>query len=200
MIDLIVCLLLLLGISACVAEVYFVVAYMHSRFGEFPPFFPSFGKMKKVCLEEAEQILRQSQKTLTIVDLGCGSGSLLIPLAKKFPQHRFIGYDWDVVPYAIASFRARHIVNVELFCADFTQADLSEADIVLIFGGKKLFAQWGKKFVESLKNDAVIVSEAFPITQLVPEKEILATSYGMALKVYTYRIAKKTLAKSKENL
>ena len=97
MIDLVVCLLLLLGISACVAEVYFVVAYTHSDFGEYPPFFPSFGRMKKVCLSEARKILAESKKVLKIIDLGCGSGSLIIPLAKEFPQHEFYGYDWDVV-------------------------------------------------------------------------------------------------------
>lgn len=195
MIDLIVCLLLLLGISACVAEVYFVVAYTHSGFGEYPPFFPSFGRMKKVCLQEARKILSQSEKPLKVVDLGCGSGSLIIPLAKEFPQHEFYGYDWDVVPYSIASFRARHIKNVQLFCEDFTTAEYGDADVVLIFGGKKLFANWGQKFATGLKNGARVISEAFPILQLAAEKEIETPSYGMPLKVYTYRINKKRLAK-----
>lgn len=195
MIDLIVCLLLLLGISACVAEVYFVAAYARSGFGEYPPFFPSFGRMKKTCLNEAREILRRADKPSVVADLGCGSGSLLIPLAKEFPQHEFVGYDWDVVPYAIAALRARHLPNVRLYCADFTKADFKEADLVLIFGGKKLFAEWGRQFVRGLKNGAAVISEAFPITQLEAEKEIAAPSYGMPLKVYTYRIDKKTLAK-----
>ncbi len=200
MMDAIVCLLLLLGISACVAEVYFVAAYARSGFGEYPPFFPSFGRMKKTCLNEARKILRQAEKPLKVTDLGCGSGSLLIPLAKEFPQHEFIGYDWDVVPYAFASLRARHLSNVRLYCADFTKADLKTADLVLIFGGKKLFAEWGERFVLGLKNGAAVISEAFPIMQLEAEKEIATPSYGMPLKVYTYRIDKKTLAKRKEKL
>lgn len=195
MIDLVVCLLLLLGISACIAEVYFVAAYAHSGFGEYPPFFPSFGRMKKICLREAREILAQSEKPLKVVDLGCGSGSLIIPLAKEFPQHEFCGYDWDVVPFSIASFRARHIKNVQLFCEDFTKAGYGDADVVLIFGGKKLFANWGERFAAELKNGTRVISEAFPIPQLVAEKEIEAPSYGMPLKVYTYRICKKSLAK-----
>lgn len=195
MIDLVVCLLLLLGISACIAEVYFVAAYAHSGFGEYPPFFPSFGRMKKICLREAREILAQSEKPLKVVDLGCGSGSLIIPLAKEFPQHEFCGYDWDVVPFSIASFRARHVKNVQLFCEDFTKAGYGDADVVLIFGGKKLFANWGERFAAELKNGTRVISEAFPIPQLAAEKEIEAPSYGMPLKVYTYRICKKSLAK-----
>ncbi len=195
MIDLVVCLLLLLGISACVAEVYFVVAYTHSDFGEYPPFFPSFGRMKKVCLSEARKILAESKKVLKIIDLGCGSGSLIIPLAKEFPQHEFYGYDWDVVPFSIASFRARRIKNVQLFCTDYTKIKYDNADVILIFGGKKLFANWGDKLVNGLKDGAIVISEAFAIPQLIPEQEIDTPSYGMPLKVYTYRINKKRLAK-----
>ena len=195
MFDLIVCLLLLVGISACVAEFYFVAAYVHSGFGKYPPFFPSFGKMKKVCLLEAEKYLRAAEGRLKIADLGCGSGSLLIPLAKKFPNHEFYGYDWDVVPFAIASFRARYLKNIRLFCKDFTKTDFVKADLILIFGGKKLFAEWGENFIASLRPGTQIISEVFPLPQLKPLAEIETPSYGMPLKVYIYQTTKKRLAK-----
>ncbi len=196
MIDVIICLLLLIGIGACVAEVYFVLAYVKSGFGEYPPFFPSFGKMKKVCLNEAKEILRAAEKPLKVIDLGCGSGSLIIPLAKEFPNHEFYGYDWDVVPYSIASFWARRIPNVQLFCEDFTKVDLREADLVLVFGGAKLFANWGDVFVKQLRQGAIVLAEVFEVKQLTPSKVLEAKSYGMDLKVYRYEIDKKTLAKN----
>ena len=82
---------------------------------------------------------------------------MIIPLAKEFPQHEFYGYDWDVVPFSIASFRARRIKNVQLFCTDYTKIKYDNADVILIFGGKKLFANWGDKLVNGLKDGAILI-------------------------------------------
>ena len=187
-INLIMLVLILLGITACVAEIYFVVAYARSGFGKYPPFFPSFGKMKKVCLAEAREVLAKADKPLKVIDLGCGSGSLIIPLAKEFPSHEFYGYDWDVVPFAIASFWARRIPNVQLFCADFTKVSLKEADVILIYGGERLFDHWGKDFVKQLRKGTVVLAEVFEIKQLQPDKVLDAKSMLMDLQVYRYDI------------
>jgi ubiquinone/menaquinone biosynthesis C-methylase UbiE len=50
---------------------------------------PPFKLIRKAITSKIEELNPQG----TIVDVGCGSGNLLIKLAKKFPKHEIIGVD-----------------------------------------------------------------------------------------------------------
>jgi len=62
--------------------------------------------------------------TAGILDLGCGQGRLLIPLAEKFPYARMTGIDFS--PSAIESARryaeARELRNIEFRCTPIPEA------------------------------------------------------------------------------
>ena len=66
------------------------------EYRECPPYVPSFGQEKKFITQRVGEILANTTETKTILDPGCGTGTLLISLAKKFPQHNFIGIEWDI--------------------------------------------------------------------------------------------------------
>ncbi len=182
--------LLLFGcvlVVACIGfELYFLYALFISKNCKYPPAFPSFGNMKKIALNEAEKILQNSNTPLKVVDLGSGTGGLLIPLARKFPQHQFIGYDWDFFVCQILKFRARHLSNLKVIRGDFLKADLSQYDLLLCFLDTQAAEDLSLKVQQEIKENARIISSAFELKGLNPTQIYDAKSYGMPLKVYVY--------------
>eukprot|EP00924_Labyrinthula_sp_SR-Ha-C_P011993 snap_masked-scaffold_26-processed-gene-1.13-mRNA-1 protein AED:1.00 eAED:1.00 QI:0/-1/0/0/-1/1/1/0/386 len=77
-----------------------------------------------------------SEGGLRVLDVGCGSGSALIQMAKSFPKNTFVGYDISID--AIQSARKNQEKYAEASAADIfftnSQEDLTEKfDFVLVF-------------------------------------------------------------------
>lgn len=166
--------------------IYFFYAVFLSKNFQYPPAFPSFGNMRKQALLEAETFLSSADKSLKVIDLGCGIGGLLVPLAKKFPNHQFVGYDWDFFAAKIAQWRCRKLKNVSIVHANFLQADLSSYDLILGFLGVKASQDLSLILQKKFKPKAKLISLAFEVPGLKCDKVIDATSYDMPLKVYVY--------------
>lgn len=183
--------LLLLGcilVVLCIAfELYFLYALFISKNCKYPPAFPSFGKMKKIALSEAETFLEQANRPLKIIDLGSGTGGLLLPLAKKFPQHQFMGCDWDFCVCQILKWRARKLPNLTVVRDNFMNVNLSQYDLLLCFLDTKAAEELSLKVAQEIKQDAMIISSAFELKDLTPQQIFDAKSYGMPLKVYIYK-------------
>ena len=186
--DILVLLFGCLLILACIGfELYFLYALLISKNCKYPPAFPSFGKMKKIALSEAETFLKQVDRPLKIIDLGSGTGGLLLPLAKKFPEHQFVGYDWDFVVCQILKWRSRKLANLSVVRANFLNTDLSQYDLLLCFLDTKAAEELSLKMAKEVKKDALIISSAFKLNDLSPQKIFDAKSFGMPLKVYIYQ-------------
>ena len=77
----------LLGwIYVVIFKVLFVKNYK-----DYPPYFPTFGRAKKIISDCVGNQLEKSQKQLSVVDPGCGTALILSKLAKKSPQNLFVG-------------------------------------------------------------------------------------------------------------
>ena len=184
---LILSLALLIGISACIIEAYFIITYVRSGFVKYPPFILSFGRAKNIVIKEAEKFLNQQKDPIKVVDLGCGSGSLLLPLAKKFPQHHFIGYDWDKIPYLIAKYRTKKIKNISIYNCDFMKQNYTEAKLLLCYTGPSLKEELGQKLHNEIPSGTLIISEAFELSH-IPLKEIIsAPTLKMPIKIFLYQ-------------
>lgn len=183
--------LLLFGcvlVVVCIGfELYFLYAIFISKNCKYPPAFPSFGNMKKIALAEAEKFLSSSKHPLKVVDLGCGVGGLLLPLAKKFPEHQFVGYDWDFFVCQILKWRSRKLSNLQVVRDNFMHADLKKYDLLLCFLDTKAAEDLSLKMKQEIKDDALIVSSAFELKGMTPTEVFDAKSYGMPLKVYLYK-------------
>lgn len=68
-----------------------------------------------------------------IYDLGSGWGSLLISLARAFPQAQVRGFEMSPLPYLVSRWRTRRLKNVRIDRRDFFQCQLDDADAVACY-------------------------------------------------------------------
>ena len=67
-------------------------------------------------------VLDRLEKGIDVLDAGCGRGSALIAMAKRFPKSRFAGYDLcaDAIEHARQTARAEGLGNVTFEVRDLT--------------------------------------------------------------------------------
>ena len=170
-----------------IINVWLVARFIKSR-GHNPPFIPSFGKLKTEILSRASDFLAQHPEAIT-TDLGCGSGTLLIPLAKKFPNHQFVGYEWDIVPYVLATYKTKKLPNVTILRRDFFEEDLSRYSLVLCYLGTTIEDKMGKKLNTELSKDSLVIAEISKLSVLKLKEEISVSHGPVKTKIYLYNPA-----------
>lgn len=147
----------------------------------------SYGKIKEDILEEARKVLRKADRPLKVTDLGCGSGALLLPLAKEFPEHQFTGYEWDVVPLTMGKIKAAGLKNITFVKGDYMKQSYADMDLILCYVLKVTGEPLGKKLAQEIKKDCIVISEMFPLGHLHEIKQIESSIYGVPEKIYVYQ-------------
>jgi len=173
--------------------------YIRCRCGNYGPFVSSYGKLKEDMLEESRQFLKKSKKKMKIIDLGCGSGALLLPLAKEFPEHEFIGLEWDIVPLTMGKVKAKMagLTNIRFVKGDYMKESHADMDLILCYVHKVTGEPLGKKLAKEIKETAVVISEMFPLYHLEEVKQVQSSLLGIPEKYFVYKkpaVAKKTKA------
>ena len=163
--------------------------YTDKHFRECPPCVPSLGKEKKIMIDSVSQMLNQSKKSMVVVDPGCGCGGLIKTLARRFPQHQFIGIEWGGIVSKIAKIKTNKLTNVKILRQDFFEYDFGKCDIIVCFLMDSLMEKFGEKIInDHQKKPQIIISNSFKIPNLTLVKEI-NTGNGLFFKnVYIYRI------------
>lgn len=192
---------LLLFFGAAIFVLYqFYSYFIRCRCGNYGPFVSSYGKLKEDILDEARAYLKKSKKKMKIIDLGCGSGALLLPLAKEFPEHEFIGLEWDIVPLTMGKVKAkmRGLANIRFVKGDYMKESHADMDLILCYVHKVTGEPLGKKLAKEIKESAVVISEMFPLYHLEEVKQVQSSLLGIPEKYFVYRKpAKKKETKKK---
>ena len=178
---------LIIGFMAIVYLLYQVYSYIRCGCGRYGPFVSSYGKIKEDILEEARKVLRKADRPLKVTDLGCGSGALLLPLAKEFPEHQFTGYEWDVVPLTMGKIKAAGLKNITFVKGDYMKQSYADMDLILCYVLKVTGEPLGKKLAQEIKKDCIVISEMFPLGHLHEIKQIESSIYGVPEKIYVYQ-------------
>lgn len=139
----------------------------------FAPWFPT---RKQDVLRALE--LAQLKNGQTIYDLGCGTGTVLIQAVKNYSV-KAIGFERAWPLYLICLIRKKlggFEDNLKFKMGDFFKQDISQADIVYIFGMPSAIANKLKpKMERELKSGTKIISYVFPVEGWRPEKIDLKT-------------------------
>ncbi len=194
---------LVIGFFAIVYLLYQTYSYIRCGCGKYGPFVSSYGKIKQDILAEARLILQKSSKSLKVTDLGCGSGALLLPLAREFPQHEFIGYEWDIVPLTMGKIKAAGLPNIKFIKGDYMKQNYATMDLILCYVLKVTGEPLGKKLAQEIKPNCTVISEMFPLEHLEEVKQIASSIYGVPEKIFIYkkpRLGKKLPSATKKKV
>ncbi|MBR6355497.1 MAG: hypothetical protein IKR92_01465 [Alphaproteobacteria bacterium] len=155
-------------ICAGVVFTYFLFA---SRFMRSSPPVPTVGGVKEGMLSGTEEYIKNLPHA-TVVDLGSGWGSLLLPLAKKYPQHTFIGYERVWLPYIISRWRTRKLPNIKLYRQDFFTADFADVDAILCFQLASIMQKLLPYLQKHINKTVRIYVNRYPFKDLEPLEKV----------------------------
>ena len=175
----VLCVVCPLVLLVSIVFIYLTVGagFMHSS-----PSVPSHGKVKNAIIEEAAAMLKDTSGK-TVMDLGSGWGTLLLPLAKKFPEHKFIGIERGFLPFHVSVWRARKLDNLSFLRQDFFRTDISKTDVVFVFLLTSTMAKLTSKIKSEMKSGSVVIANRFPMKDEIPDKEV-----SLGSKYYTYYV------------
>ncbi|MDR1694430.1 MAG: methyltransferase domain-containing protein [Lactobacillaceae bacterium] len=176
-----------LGILA-VFGIFMLYYVISSGFLVYPPIVISTGKAYEKIVEYITKHLTGDSK-LNIVDAGCGIGTLIVPLAKKSPNHNFIGIEWAVLPYLIAKFRARNIPNLTIIKKNMFKYSFSDMDVVICFLIPHIMQRFSDKCNKELKDGSYVLSNRFKMKNMdLIEEFDFKNNFSY---LYVYKINKK---------
>lgn len=130
--------------------------------------------------------LLPQDKSIHLVDLGCGTGELLRRLAMSRPDCRFTGIENAPLPWLIARFRNRHLHNVKVVRDDLWSAHLGQFDIVYAFLSPVPMPKLGRKASLEMHRDALLIANSFEIPGLHADRIVDDEPRARALYLYTF--------------
>ncbi len=181
--------LLLSTLFVFILGVWGTFVLLTSRGFSTAPTVASSQMVQDALLSDIKAKLARTKKTQTIMDLGSGYGTLLIPLARQFPNHRFIGYEWGFIAYFISRIRCARFKNITLYRRDFFTADISKANIIILILIPFLMKRMEQKCVAEASAQTTVYSNRFAFPTVKPTRKI--TLKDAVNHIYVYDMGRK---------
>lgn len=123
-----------------------------------------------------------------IYELGSGWGTLLFPLARRFPHSEVVGFETSPLPFCFSSLwmLKERVSNVKVFRKDFFFEDLSKASLVVCYLYPGAMLKLKGKFEKELKPGALVVCNTFAVPGWIPERVIEVPDLYHT-KIYLYK-------------
>jgi len=135
---------------------------------------------------EALAPLLPPDRPFRFLDVGSGTGRVVVALARAFPQGEFTGVEQAILPHLIARWRGRGLPNLHLRRADAFALSWAGYDVLYAFlSPVPMPALWHKACTE-LSPGALVCSNEFPIPGLVPEAHVVPQ--GTTRPLWLYRV------------
>lgn len=119
-----------------------------------------------------------------LYDLGCGDGRFIRLASRKY-QAKAIGIELNPLIYLYAKIKSIGYAQEQIFCRDFMEFDLSDANVIVCYLLPKTMHKLEKKLNLELQKGAKIVSHGFRFKNWEPIKifEPIGKDYG---KIYLF--------------
>lgn len=100
-----------------------------------------------------------------VYELGAGWGTLLLPLAQRYPHTSIIGFETSTIPFYVTYLRMalKTLPNLKLYRRDFFQADLQKAGLVVCYLYPEAMRRLKVKFEKELRPGTWVISNTFAV-------------------------------------
>lgn len=125
-----------------------------------------------------------------LVDLGSGWGTLVVAVARNYPQQQVIGYELSWFPWLISTVRkySLGLDNLTLYRKDFNTAELRNASILFCYLFPEGMVTVQKKLHRERFSELLIVSNTFALPACQPTQVIrLNDLYQTPIYLYNWR-------------
>lgn len=143
---------------------------------------PSSFKAKKTLLSLLPEELEGD-----IYEIGSGWGTLMSPLAKKFPRCRIVGFETSPLPYLFSKLRCLWLPNVQLERRDFFSVDLKKGSLVVCYLYPAAMEKLKEKLDNELQPGSLVASNTFAIRGWTADK-VVELDDIYRTKIYLYKI------------
>ena len=122
-------------------------------------------EIEKIFLEESTK-----KESLNFFDAGAGVASVVLFLAKKYPNHRFYAVENSPIPFLIGYFRTRRIPNVEWRWGNFEKQDFQKMDILYAFLSPAPMPKIWNQANRQMPKGALFLSNTFEVPGISAQK------------------------------
>jgi 16S rRNA A1518/A1519 N6-dimethyltransferase RsmA/KsgA/DIM1 with predicted DNA glycosylase/AP lyase activity len=155
---------------------------------------PSSKKARQAMLQLVSEIgtrtdTRTKTKAGPIFELGSGWGSLLIPLAKKYPQRTIIGYELSIMPWltTVILKNLLGLKNIQVHRKNFLHSDLTSGSVILCYLFPKGMEELESKIKLQRGQLEYLISNNFALPSHQPIKTIQLNDLYQS-PVYLYQL------------
>ena len=127
------------------------------------------------------------QDGIRLIDLGCGTGSLLVDLAEARPDGYFHGVETAPLSFLFSWWRARRRSAIQVSWDDFWHTDLAQYDVVFAYLSPTPMTRLWEKARCEMRPGSLLVSNTFVIPGILPTR-IVPVDDSMHSVLYIWRM------------
>ena len=132
-----------------------------------------------------------------IYELGCGWGTLLLMLGRRYPNHSITGYEQSTIPYLVARVLTVHKTNVRVLKQNFFTARLTDPGLVTCYLFPEAMKQMDGYLKRQLSGHCTVISHTFRLPGWESIKEVKANDlYRTSVFVYRKDVYQNTAVNS----
>lgn len=139
-----------------------LLAYRGALSGQVPLYFSGDAAVEAIAELIEERRIRR------FLDLGGGIGSIVVPLARRFPEVRFVAVENSVLPWLFGWLRTRGLRNCEWRWQDLWATELRPFDLVYAFLSPAPMPRLGTRVALDMRPDSLFLSNSFEIPGRAP--------------------------------
>jgi SAM-dependent methyltransferase len=118
---------------------------------------------------------------LSLLDIGCGDGRLLMRLAQKHPNRHFVGIESAPVLFLIAYWRSRKQPNCQIKFGDFWKISWAPFDVVFAFLSPEPMLWVWRKAERDMRENSALLSLAFTVPGIEEDSILPAQQFDLFL-------------------
>ena len=121
------------------------------------------------------------------LDFGSGTGSMILGLAKRYPDQQFVGVEAAWFPYLVSRLRAIGTRNIQIYRKSFWDISLADTPVVYAFLSTEPMPRLWEKAKQEMSPGTFLISNSFVVPAIKPQ-QTLAVNDERQTMLYVYRL------------
>jgi hypothetical protein len=127
-----------------------------------------------------------TDRSFTMIDVGCGMGDLLRFLSAQRPNGSFVGVEVGLVPFLVSSVKALGRPNLTIHFRSMWHEDFADYDFVYTFLSPAAMPRVWDKVGSEMRAGTTFITNSFPVP--AEAHEVLEVRDERASRLYIHRI------------